>query len=63
MYICGYKRLSMAYTGKKYVSRRERKTIMERNTKIVIVAAVLVIAILSIYNRVYIYDSFRFYFQ
>ncbi len=53
----------MAYTGKKYVSRRERKTIMERNTKIVIVAAVLVIAILSIYNRVYIYDSFRFYFQ
>lgn len=52
----------MAYTGKKYVSRREKKEKYERNTRIVLVAAGLILLILLFAKRVYIYDTIRLYF-
>jgi len=52
----------MSYTGKKYKSRRERKKIYDRNGRIILIAASLVILVLLIAKRLYIYDSLRFYF-
>lgn len=53
----------MSYTGKKYKSRREKKKTYERNGRIFLIAGLLIVLILAIVNRVYIYDSFRFYFN
>jgi len=52
----------MAYSGKKYVSRRERKKAGERNGKIIALTVIIIVLILAYWNRVYLYDSVRFYF-
>lgn len=52
----------MAYSKKKYKSRRERYETTKRNTKVTLVFAGLALLVLLFKNRVAIYDWIRFQF-
>lgn len=49
----------MAYSKKKYLSRRERKKQIDRNTRIAAIALIIVLVIIVLFNRVYIWDLIR----
>lgn len=52
----------MAYSKHRYESRLERRKRIDRNTRVVLAFIVVAIAIMVYKERVYIWDTLRFYF-